>query len=179
MGILDNDNKYYYFKLRNGVAYEIKVTIIHINTTINRNYLEMTEEQKTFYLENPTASVWEVVNCHLNPPYVPPAQDVTEYANICLKNLKDACYNSVSVSSLEYAMANAVLAGTSLTYTGEKYYSITEAKSVMKTFMDESYAAMTLYDRYKTQILAASDIENIDSLYDDAIAELNGGNNGE
>ena len=165
-------DKYYYFKLRNGVEYEIKVTIIHINTTINRNYREMTDEQMEFYIANPTATVQEVVNCQLTPPYVPPTPDVQDYINAKLKELKDACYASISVTSLEYAMANAVLAGTSLTYTGEKYYSTNDAKAVMKQFMDESYHAMTLYDTYSAQIKVASSIEVVDTLYNQAIAAL-------
>lgn len=165
-------DKYYYFKLRNGVEYEIKETIIHINTTINRNYRELTEEQKEFYLANPTATVQEVVNCQLTPPYVPPTPDVQEYIEQKLKELKDACYNSVSVTSLEYAMSNAVLAGTSLTYTGEKYYSTNDAKAVMKRFMDESYHAMTVYDTYSAQIEIAASVEAVDTLYNQAIAAL-------
>lgn len=165
-------DKYYYFKLRNGVEYEIKETIIHINTTINRNYRELTEEQKEFYLANPTATVQEVVNCQLTPPYVPPTPDVQDYIEQKLKELKDACYVSVSVTSLEYAMSNAVLAGTSLTYTGEKYYSTNDAKAVMKRFMDESYHAMTVYDTYSAQIEVAVSVEAVDTLYNQAIASL-------
>lgn len=164
--------KYYYFKLRNGVEYEIKVTIIHINTTINKNYRELTDEQREFYIANPTATVQEVVNCQLTPPYVPPTPDVQDYINAKLKELKDACYAYVSVTSLEYAMANAVLAGTSLTYTGEKYYSTNDAKAVMKRFMDESYHAMTVYDTYSAQIEIAASIEAVDTLYNQAIATL-------
>lgn len=165
-------DKYYFFKLRNGVEYEIKVTVIHINTTINRNYRELTDEQREFYLANPTATVQEVVNCQLTPPYVPPTPDVQEYIEQKLKELKDTCYNSVSVTSLEYAMANAVLAGTSLTYTGEKYYSTNDAKAFMKRFMDESYHAMTVYDTYAPQIEIAASVDAVDTLYNQAIAAL-------
>ena len=165
-------DKYYNFKLRNGVEYEIKVTVIHINTTINRNYRELTDEQREFYIANPTATVQEVVNCQLTPPYVPPTPDVQDYINSKLKELKDACYASVSVTSLEYAMANAVLAGTSLTYTGEKYYSTNDAKAVMKRFMDESYHAMTVYDTYSAQIEVAVSVEAVDTLYNQAVAAL-------
>lgn len=165
-------NTYYYFKLRNGVAYAIKETSIEINTSIMIMYRELTAEQRTFHLENPTATVQEVVNCQLTPPYVPPTPELQDYIEQKLKELKDACYASVSVTSLEYAMANAVLAGTSLTYTGEKYYSTNDAKALMKQFMDESYHAMTVYDTYAPQIEVASSIEAVDTLYNQAIAAL-------
>lgn len=171
MAILDID-KYYYFKIRNGNPYQIKVELFPINTTIMRNFVEMTAEQREFYLANPTATVMEVCNCELTPPYVPPTPDVTEYAAQKVKELKDACYASVSVTNLEYAMANACLAGTSIAYAGKKYYTTPQAIAIMKTFMDESAHAMTVYDTYKTQIEAASTIEAIDTLYNTAIGQL-------
>lgn len=163
---------FYYFKLRNGVEYQIKESSIQINTSIMWMYRELTPEQRVFYLANPTATVQEVVNCQLTPPYVPPTPELQDYIAEKLYELKSACYASVSVSSLEYAMANAVLAGTSLTYPGNKYYSTNEAKTVMKRFMDESYHAMTVYDTYSAQIEVASSIEAVDTLYNQAIASL-------
>ena len=50
-------NTYYYFNLRNGVAYAIKETYIEINTSIMIMYRELTAEQRAFHLENPTATV--------------------------------------------------------------------------------------------------------------------------
>lgn len=165
-------NTYYYFKLRNGVEYAIKGSAIEINTNIMVMYRELTPEQREFHLANPTATVQEVVNCQHTPPYVPPTPELQDYITQKLKELKDACYASVSVTSLEYAMANAVLAGTSLTYTGKKYYSTNDAKSVMKQFMDESYQAMTVYDTYAPQIEIAQSVEAVDTLYDQAIEAL-------
>lgn len=174
MGILsDNNTVYYYFKLRNGVEYGIKATPIRINTDIMRNYRELTAEQREFYLSNPTASVQEVVNCELTPPYVSPATDVSEYAATKVRELKGACLASISVSSVEYAMANAVLAGTSLTYSGAKHYTAAEAKAVMKRFMDESDAAMTLFETYSAYMAAAASVEAIDALYEEAVSQIN------
>ena len=171
MAILDIE-KYYYFKLRNDSPYDIKVSIIHINTTINRLYVEMTEEQREFYLENPTASVMEVWNCELVPPYVPPPQDVREYAAAKVDELKRVCYASITVDELQQAMANAVLAGTSILYSGKKHYTTTEAAAIMKRFMDESDKAATVYETYKTQIEAASTTKIVDDLYEEAINKL-------
>lgn len=171
MAILDIE-KYYYFKMRNGSPYDIKESVIHINTTINRLYQEMTNEQKEFYLEHPTATVMEVWNCELTPPYVPPEPDVAEYANEKVKELKDACYGSVTIDELQYAMANAVLAGTSIAYAGKKHYSTSEAIAIMKQFMDESDKAVSVYETYKSRIESASSIEAVDTLYNQAIEAL-------
>lgn len=162
------NEQYYYFKMRLGNPYEIKVTAVHINTVINLIYREMTNEQKEFYLEHPTATVMEVWNCEIIPPYVPPTPDVQEYAAQKVKELKEACYASVTVTSLEYAMAedkvNNVLA--------DCYYSLKEAQKVVADFRSQSKKAMQTFDNYGTRILAASTIEAVDTLYNQAIEAL-------
>ena len=161
-------NKYYYFKLRNGNPYAIKVSIVPINTTINRSYVEMTDEQKIFYLEHPTATVMEVWDCQLSPPYVPPTPDVAEYAQEKLKELKDACYGSVSVTTLEFAMAIDKVENI----TADSYYSLTEARQVVADFRAESKHAMTVLATYRPQIEAAQSVEAIDAVYEQAIDAL-------
>jgi len=162
------NEQYYYFKMRLGSPYEIKVTAVHINTVINLIYREMTNEQKEFYLEHPTASVMEVWNCQLIPPYVPPTPDVQEYASMRVKELKDACYASVKITDLEYAMAedkvNNVLA--------DSYYSLAEANAILALFRTQSKKAVTVYDTYKTRIEAAVSVESIDLIYEEAINSL-------
>lgn len=167
MAILDI-NKYYYFKLRNGNPYAIKVSIVTINTTINRSYVAMTEEQKAFYLEHPTATVIEVWDCQLTPPYVPPTPDVQEYAQEKLKELKDACYSSISVSTLEFAMAIDKVENI----TADSYYSLTEARQVVSDFRSQSKHAMQVYDTYKPQIESAQTIEAVDEIYQQAMEQL-------
>lgn len=168
MATRENEQLYYYFKMRLGKPYEIKVTAVHINTVINLIYREMTQEQKEFYLEHPTASVMEVWNCELIPPYVPPTPDVTEYANEKVKELEDACYASVKINELEYAMAedkvNNVLA--------DSYYSLTEANAILTSFRTQSKKAMQTFATYSVQMTEASTIEAIDALYNQAIEAL-------
>ena len=167
MAILDIE-KYYYFKMRNGSPYDIKESIIHINTAINRLYQEMTTEQKEFYLEHPTATVMEVWNCELTPPYVPPTPDVQEYAEQKVKDLKEACYGSITITSLEFAMAIDKVENI----TASSYYDITTARQVLTDFRNQSKHAMQTFDTYSEQILAASTIEAVDTLYNTAIGSL-------
>lgn len=168
MAILDNQ-LYYYFRLRNGVEYAIKVTAIQINTAIMHTmYRELTTEQREFYLANPTASVQEVVQCHLNPPYVPPTPDLEEYIAQKVKELKDACYGAVTITSLEYAMAEDKVNNI----TADSYYTVVQANNVLKDFRSQSKHAMQVYDTYKPQIEAAIKIDDVDSIYEQAIAAL-------
>lgn len=168
MAIVDI-NKYYYFKLRNGNPYAIKVSLVPINTTINRSYVEMTEEHKAFYLEHPTATVMEVWNCQLTPPYVPPTPDVAEYAQEKLKELKDACYGSVSVTSLEFAMAIDKIENPASIAC---YYNLTKAIQVRDDFRSQSKHAMQVIDTYKPQIELAQTIDAVDTIYQQAMEEL-------
>lgn len=166
----DNEQLYYYFKVNilTGNPYAIKVTPININTVINKIYVEMTEEQNEFYLEHPDASVMEVWNCEIIPPYVPPTPDVQEYASEKVKNLKDDCYNAVTITSLEFAMAIDKVENP----TASCYYNLTDATRVVTSFRSQSKTAMTVFDTYSPQISAAATIEAIDTLYETAIQAL-------
>lgn len=167
MALRDNE-QYYYFKMRLGRPYEIKVTAVHINTLINIIYQEMTTEQREFYLANPTASVMEVWNCELVPPYVPPTPDVSEYAAEKVKELKEACYNAVEVTSLEYAAAEDKVNNV----TADSYYSFSGANAVLTSFRTQSKKALQVINTYTPQILAASTIEAVDTLYNQAVEAL-------
>ena len=154
--------------MRNGNPYAIKISLVPINTTINRSYVTMTDEQLNFYLGNPTATVMEVWNCQLTPPYVPPTPDVAEYAADKVKELKDACYGSVSVTYLEFAMAIDKVENI----TADSYYSLKEARQVVSDFRSQSKHAMQVLNTYKTQIESAQTIEAVDTIYQQAMEEL-------
>ena len=94
--------------------------------------------------------------------------DVAEYAAEKVKELKDACYGSVSVTSLEFAMAIDKVENI----TADSYYSLTEARQVVSDFRSQSKHAMQVLDTYKPQIQAAATIEEIDEIYQQAMEEL-------
>lgn len=161
---------YYYFRLNlNGNPYAIKESALPINTTIMRNYQEMTAEQIAFYLEHPTASIAEVVRCEINPPYVSPTPELSEYIEQKVRELKEACYGSVSVTSLEFAMAIDKIENPASTAC---YYNLTKAIQVRDDFRSQSKHAMQVLDTYKTQIESAQTIEAIDTIYQQAMEEL-------
>ena len=168
MALRDNENQYYYFKMRLGRPFEIKVTSVHINTLINLIYQEMTVEQREFYIEHPTAAVMEVWNCEIASPYIPQISDVQEYASEKVKERKEVCYNSVTVTSLEYAAAedkvNNVLA--------DSYYFLSEANSVLASFRSQTKKALQVINTYTSQILDASTIGEVDTLYNQAVELL-------
>lgn len=168
MALRDNEQQYYYFKMRSGRPYEIKVTAVHINLLINLIYQEMTAEQQAFYIEHPDATVMEVWNCELVPPYVPPTQDVAEYAAQKVKELKDVCYFSVTVTTLEFAMAIDKVENP----TASCYYGLADAQRVVSDFRTQSKKAMTVYVTYKPRIEAASSVEAIDEVYNQAMEAL-------
>lgn len=157
---------YYYYFVR-GVKIERFITPMYGSW-----FVKLTPEQKEFYLANPNATVQEVVNCQLTPPYVPPTPDVQEYAAQKVKELKNACYGAITIDKVQCEMANCVLAGTAVAYSGKRHYTTIQAKAIMKQFMDESDKVSTIYETYKPQIEAASTIKNIDDIYNKAINNL-------
>ena len=160
---------YYYFRLNlNGNPYAIKESALPINTTIMRNYQEMTAEQIAFYLEHPTASIAEIVKCELNPPYVPPTPDLQEYIELKVKELKNACYGAVTITSLQCAMALDKVENI----TADSFYSLTEARQILNDFRAESKHAMTVLSTYKPRIEAAQSVESVDEVYNEAISKL-------
>lgn len=153
---------YYYYFVR-GVKIERFITPMYGSW-----FVELTYEQREFYLANPNATVQEVVNCQLTSPYVPPTPDVQEYAADKVKELKKACYGSVSVTSLEFAMAIDKV----LNIAADSYYSLPEARQVVSDFRSQSKHVMQVYDTYKQQIESAKTIEDIDTIYEQAMKEL-------
>ena len=137
-------------------------------TQFNPSVVELTPEQVEFYLANPTASVMEVWNCELVPPYVPPTPDVQEYAAQKVKELKEACYGSVTITSLEFAMASDKLDNI----TADSYYSLTDAQKIVTDFRKQSKKAMQVFDTYKTRIEAAVSVESVDLTYNEAMEAL-------
>lgn len=155
---------YYYFWKNK----KILETRIPLPTQFNPSVVELTPEQVEFYLANPTATIQEVMNCELAPTYVPPTPDVQEYAAAKVKELKEACYASITVTKLDCDMALDKMQNI----TADSYYSITEARNVLSNFRSQSKHAMQTFDTYSKQILAASTIKAVDTLYDQAIEAL-------
>ena len=159
---------YYFVNNKKIVGFPVPVDL-----AMNVGFVPLTEEQKSFYLEHPNASIQEVKDCQLISSYIPPTPDIEEYVAMKVKELKSLCYGSVTVSSLEYSVALACVNGTSLIYTGDKYYTVLQAKNIIKQFMDESYKALTVYNNYKPQIESAQSIEAVDALMEQATEALN------
>ena len=155
---------YYYFWKNK----KILETRTPLPTQFNPSVVELTPEQVEFYLANPNATVQEVLDCQLTPPYVPPTPDVQEYVAQKVKDLQDACYGSISITSLEYAIAedkvNNVLA--------DSFYTLTEANQVLSDFRSQSKKAMNVLKTYKPRIESANSIEAVDTVYNQALEVL-------
>ena len=163
------ETKYYYFRLTiAGKPYAVKVSGIPIDTTIMRNFAEMSDEQIAFYLAHPDASIAEIVDCELVPPYVPPTPELNEYVEQKVKELQDKCYDYVSHTSLIVVMALDKVENI----TADSFYSLTEARQILADFRAESKKAMTVLSTYKTRIEAAQSVEDVDEVYNEAISKL-------
>jgi len=106
---MTEETLYYFFRLNDfGKEYAIKITPICINTEIMKSFREMTENQKQFYLQHPYASIREIVNCELYPPYVPPEEPIETTRENAIKRLDTASRYTIGTFVDNLAFANAV-----------------------------------------------------------------------
>ena len=82
--------------------------------------------------------------------------------------LKNDCYASIEVSTLEFAMAIDKVENI----TADSYYNLADARQVVSDFRSQSKAAMQVYDTYSAQMDNAKSLEAVDTIYDQAIEAL-------
>ena len=70
MDLMEN-NSFYYFKMLNGHCMRIVVLDREINLMQNPSFVAFSQEQKAFYVEHPTASVFEVWKCEMTHTSIP------------------------------------------------------------------------------------------------------------
>ena len=166
-----NINYYYYF-----------VTNLFGRETIEKfitpmlliGYEELTDEQREFYLANPTASVEEVRKCKLNPPYVPPSPSIVQLQDEAKRQLKEAYLTKMSrYTDLQVAMAvTSHIALTTLTIADKCPYSLKEANDIIEGFNSLSKDAKTIYERYYSLLGEQMTKEDIDNTLEAGLAEL-------
>lgn len=176
MGILNNEY-YYYFKTRNGITNIVRWGV-RINTSINKNYLELTPEQVQFYLEHPEASVEEVRKCQLNIA----ADDTPE-----LYELKSDAKRSVRSSYIDkmnehkdieiaLAVASRICIQNLWLTQSNCAYSTDEAKEKIKAFVVLGKAANDILAQALSDIDSAeteSAINDVSNKYKARLEELN------
>lgn len=120
---------FYYFKIRNGMAYAISIFTEPVNTELNTNFREMTSEQTEFYLEHPTASIREVEKCESDPPYIPPIPTIEELRENAINEIdkasRDTIGSVVDVLGFCDAVASTVYApsrGTASIYSDSETF---------------------------------------------------------
>lgn len=80
---------YYYFKMKNNHLHSISAFTEPVDTELNCNFKALTNEQTEFYMAHPTASIYEIERCELNPQ-----EDLLEH----YKNIKIDEINTYDIS---------------------------------------------------------------------------------
>lgn len=159
---------YYFFRNR------IVVFAIPVNLLFNKGFVELTDEQREFYLANPTASIEEVRNCELNHPYVPPVPSIVQLQEDAKIQLKDKYIAVMSrYTDLQVAMAvTSHLALTTLTVADKCPYTLKEANDIIEGFNSLGKDAKTIYDRYIALLDEQMTEDDIDNTLAAGVAEL-------
>ena len=132
---------YYFVKTDRGEVIQEKLETI--NCEMFTDFTELTGEQKTFYLTNPTASIQEIKNCALNVVSLEDykAQKIEELSQLS----KDTSYKLLTIEQRE----NLDCELPNLPYTQEQRIALN------LNCRNEFY-------RVKTLILEATTIEGVD-----------------
>lgn len=137
-------------------------------------YEQLTDEQVEFYLANPTATVKEVKQCHLDPPPTPPDPDIEEVREQALYELNNIYADKMGrYSDLQVVGAiSSHYALTTLTIGDTTPYTLSEAKNIIEGFNSLMKSAKQVYDRYKKNIENATTNEIIAAELEAAKDEL-------
>lgn len=160
---------YYYF-FRNRIV----VFALRVNLMLNHGFVELTDEQREFYLANPAASVEEVRKCELNHPYIPPAPSIVQLQDDAKRQLKEAYLAKMSrYTDLQVAMAvTSHIALTTLTIADKCPYTLKEANDIIEGFNSLGKDAKTIYDRYFALLGEQMTEEAIGSTLEAGFAEM-------
>lgn len=171
MAILDNNQYFYYFYTPLIGAERIEKTITPM---IGLRWVELTDEQREFYIDNPTATVKEVKQCHLDPPPTPPDPDIEEVRTQTLSELKTLYCNKMDrYSDLQVVGAiSSHYALTTLTISDNVPYTMSEAKNIIEGFNSLMKSAKAIYDRHKKNIEDATTKDVIASELEAAKEEM-------
>lgn len=137
-------------------------------------WVMLTDEQREFYLANPTATVKEVKQCHLDQPPTPPDPDIEEVREQALNDLKFMYADKMGrYSDLQVVGAmTSHYALTTLTIGDNVPYTLSEAKNIIEGFNSLMKSAKAIYDRHKKNIEDATNKEAIASELEAAKEEM-------
>lgn len=162
---------YYYFYTPLIGAERIEKTI---TSMIGLRWVMLTDEQREFYLANPTATVKEVKQCHLDPPPTPPDPDIEEVREQVLSELNNLyCDKMGRYSDLQVVGAmTSHYALTTLTIGDTTPYTISESKNIIEGFNSLMKSAKQVYNRHKSAIEDATTKETIAAELESAKEEM-------
>lgn len=148
---------YYYFKIRNGRAYAISIFTELVDTDINRNFRQMTIEQVEFYLDHPSASIYEIEKCELDPPYVPPVPTIEELREQALQHIDDKSRSTLGTKVDVLGFCDAL--ASSIYASSRNVDSVYNSDEILNTADNFLIIRKACRDRVKADILLINEAE--------------------
>lgn len=155
---------YYYFITNNGRPYKIVESTEPVDLNIMWAYRELTQEQVSFYMENPTASIYEVENCQMFQ-YTPTVVDIP------IEEIRESAVKEIDSAS-RFALGQKVdvlgfcdaLAGT--VYKPSKNDSIYTDDEILKTADDFLRIGKLCREKVKDTIPLLENAETKEEIYE-------------
>ena len=86
-------NNYYIVNQSQILIYDHVIDHVEVSETYpSNNHVEISEAQYQFYLDHPTASMQEVWNMELTPPYIQTNEDISRQRQEAYKQRSDSYY---------------------------------------------------------------------------------------
>lgn len=145
---------------------KIKVRETAVDTALFKVYVELTDEQREFYIANPTASVREVKRCELYPRPVEPTLDEVKVSAI--EELSEYSLMTSEKVVPSYKVHNAQI--TLLGNIADAIYSTDEAQDIVSKANEVGKECRTLFYESKERI---ENSYTADDVYD-IVAEVRG-----
>lgn len=146
---------------------KIKIREQQVDTSMFTQFVEMTDEQISFYLANPNASIEEIKNCQLQPtPPLPTLEDVKLFAIERLSLLSLEVYNECMPA---YKLNNALMSIITNENTQNGIYDTLQATQIITTANDIGTLCRNQYYILKERIEACTTEIEVEAIEQEGI----------
>lgn len=138
--------------------------------TGNPAFERLTDEQVAFYHEHPNASVKEVRECRIIPPYIPPVPSISELREQAIHDVDTKSRTTIGTFADVLTFSNTIASTVYAKAKGiEPIYSDEKVLKTATNFLIVGKLCRDLFEEMKTRIEAATTASEIEAL----VAETN------
>lgn len=148
---------------------KIKTSNTVVNTTVFPQYVEMIPAQVEFYLANPNASIEEIKQCQIIPPYVIPLE---ELKSVSIEHISEYSLSIAREILPEYKVQNAIVC-TGLNDHTNSIYPHDECLAILEKYNRIGKTCREMFYTFKSNLENCNTNEEVDLLVETTRNEYN------